>query len=361
MNVITVNTSSKQYDVCIGFGVLSELQSKLDSLVPKVSKILIITDDQVAPLYLEEVLLNCSKKNKIEHFIIPHGEKSKSFAIYENCLTYCFDVQLDRNSLIIALGGGVVGDLAGFVAATYMRGIRFIQLPTTLLAHDSAIGGKVAINLPKAKNIVGAFYQPELVLYELNFLTTLPIEEWRSGFAEISKEAMISSNDNLNWLMDHILSLEELDDELVEKCVTMGIRVKNELVSKDERETGERAFLNLGHTLGHAIEAYLGYAKTTHGEAIAFGTLFSIYLSEQFFKVDLRFNEILNWYNRLNYPVYSKLELEPILNLMKQDKKNIDLKIKYIILKSFGDPVICELEEDFIKENLDRFLKQIIS
>ncbi|PGS48879.1 3-dehydroquinate synthase [Bacillus sp. AFS041924] len=361
MNVITVKTSSKQYDVCIGYGVLSHLQSMLDNLVPKVSKILIITDDQVAPIYLEKVKQNCNEANKVEEFIIPNGEKSKSFAVYEDCLTYCFDVQLDRNSLIIALGGGVVGDLAGFVAASYMRGIRFIQLPTTLLAHDSAIGGKVAINLPKAKNIVGAFYQPELVLYELSFLSTLPIAEWRSGFAEISKEAMISSTDNLNWLMNRIHSLEKLEDEFVEKCVTIGISVKNKIVSKDEKENGERAFLNLGHTLGHAIEAYLGYAKTTHGEAIAFGTLFSIYLSEQFFDIDLKFDEILKWYNQLDYPVYSNLELETIVHLMKQDKKNIDLKIKYILLKNYGNPVIVELEEDFIKENLDRFIKQIIS
>ncbi|QKE71820.1 3-dehydroquinate synthase [Arthrobacter citreus] len=361
MNVITVKTSSKQYDVCIGYGVLSHLQSKLESLVPKVSKILIITDDQVAPYYLEEVKQNCLHVNTVEQYVIPHGEKSKSFAIYEDCLTYCFDIQLDRNSLILALGGGVVGDLAGFVAATYMRGIRFIQMPTTLLAHDSAIGGKVAINLPKAKNIVGAFYQPELVLYELNFLTTLPIEEWRSGFAEVSKEAMISSIENLNWLMEHIHSLGNLENELIEKCVTMGISVKNEIVSKDERENGERAFLNLGHTLGHAIEAYLGYAKTTHGEAIAFGTLFSIYLSEQYFKIDLKYDEILRWYKQLEYPVYTNLEIESVVNLMKQDKKNIDLKIKYILLMNYGNPVTCELEEEFIKENLDSFLKQILS
>lgn len=359
MKEITVKTNSKQYNVCIGYGILSHLQSMLKNLVPKVSKILIITDDHVAPLYLEEVKINCSNSIKIEQFIIPNGEKSKGFSTYEECLTYCFDIQLDRNSLVIALGGGVVGDLAGFVAATYMRGVRFIQMPTTLLAHDSAIGGKVAINLPKAKNIIGAFYQPEFVLYELDFLKTLPIHEWRSGFAEISKEAMISSVDHLNWLMNNIQSLENIDKDLVEQCVTLGISVKNEIVSKDEKETGIRAFLNLGHTLGHAIEAFLGYAKTTHGEAIAFGTLFAIYLSEQYFKIDLKYNDIQNWYKQLNYPIYSNLDINTIVNLMKQDKKNIDLKINYILLKDYGSPIINELDENYIKDSLERFLLQL--
>lgn len=359
MNVITVNTSSKQYNVCIGYGILENLQLLIESFSPKVSKILIISDDQVAPLYLNEVKNEFNHTMHVESFIIPHGEESKSFLIYERCLTHCFECKLDRNSLIIALGGGVVGDLAGFVSATYMRGIRFIQLPTTLLAHDSAIGGKVAINLPKAKNIVGAFYQPELVLYELNFLKSLPLTEWRSGFAEIIKEALISSRENSNWLMDSIRSLEELEDHLIEKCVIMGIDVKNQIVSADERENGVRAYLNLGHTLGHAIEAYLGYSKTTHGEAIAFGTLFAIYLSENYFGKDLSFSSLLAWFKELNFPFYQELDLEEILSLMKQDKKNIDLKINYVLLKDIGNPIMCKLDENYIKEQLSRFLSVV--
>lgn len=357
MEVIAVNTSSKHYNVCIGFGILNNLQSMIESFTPKVSKILVITDDHVAPYYLEEV-----KKyiTNFEEYIIPSGEQSKSFTFYEKCLAKCFDSKLDRNSLIIALGGGVVGDLAGFVAATYMRGIRFIQMPTTLLAHDSAIGGKVAINLPAAKNIVGAFYQPELVLYELRFLDSLPIKEWRSGFAEIIKEALISSKDNISWLMKRINQLENLDKHLIEQCVTMGIQVKNQIVSKDERESGIRAYLNLGHTLGHAIEAHLGYSSTTHGEAIAFGTLFSIFMSEQLFEVDLSFSEIVQWFKQLDYPFYTDLHTDSIIQLMKQDKKNIDLKINYVLLKDFGNPVLCELDEIYIKEQLNRFLSVLI-
>ncbi|WP_430510239.1 3-dehydroquinate synthase [Gottfriedia solisilvae] len=356
MEVIAVNTSSKQYNVCIGFDILNGLQSMIEGFSPKVSKILIITDDHVAPYYLEEVKKQLSN---FDEYIIPSGEQSKSFTYYEKCLVKCFESKLDRNSLIIALGGGVVGDLAGFVAATYMRGIRFVQMPTTLLAHDSAIGGKVAINLPAAKNIVGAFYQPELVLYELNFLQSLPIKEWRSGFAEIIKEALISSKDNISWLMNQIHHLENLDQHVIEKCVLMGIQVKNQIVSKDERESGIRAYLNLGHTLGHAIEAYLGYSKTTHGEAIAFGTLFAVYMSEQLFEVDLSFQELVQWFKQLNYPFYMDLETESIIQLMKQDKKNIDLKINYVLLKDFGKPILCELDEHVIKEQLNRFLTML--
>ncbi|MET3195448.1 3-dehydroquinate synthase [Bacillus sp. OAE603] len=356
MEVIAVNTSSKQYNVCIGFGILSGLQSMIEGFSPKVSKILIITDDHVAPYYLEEVKKQISN---FDEYIIPSGEQSKSFTYYEKCLAKCFESKLDRNSLIIALGGGVVGDLAGFVAATYMRGIRFVQMPTTLLAHDSAIGGKVAINLPAAKNIVGAFYQPELVLYELNFLQSLPIKEWRSGFAEIIKEALISSKDNISWLMNQIHHLENLDQHVIEQCVLMGIQVKNQIVSKDERESGIRAYLNLGHTLGHAIEAYFGYSKTTHGEAIAFGTLFAVYMSEKLFEVDLSFQELVQWFKQLNYPFYMDLETESIIQLMKQDKKNIDLKINYVLLKDFGKPILCELDEHVIKEQLNRFLTML--
>ncbi|WP_088044143.1 3-dehydroquinate synthase [Bacillus sp. EAC] len=360
MNRITVKTSSKQYDVCIGYGILSNLQSIIENFSPKVSKIVIISDDNVANYYLEDVKNQVAHLTNTDSYNFPNGERSKNFAIYEKCLEFCFESKLDRNSLIIALGGGVVGDLAGFVAATYMRGIRFIQIPTTLLAHDSAIGGKVAINLPKAKNIVGAFYQPELVLYELNFLNTLPIEEWRSGFAEIIKEALISSKENTKWLINSIQSLENLEPNLIEKCVEMGISVKNQIVSEDERENGVRAFLNLGHTLGHAIEAYLGYTKTTHGEAIAFGTLFSIYLSEKLFETDLSFALFLSWFKKLDYPVYLNLDIPSIIELMKQDKKNVEQKINYVLLKDFGVPKICEVEESVLKDQLKCFLTEII-
>lgn len=358
MEVITVNTSTKQYDVCIGFGAIEHLQSIINNLTPKVSRVLIITDDIVSNTYLGEIRLQLQHL-KTEAFIIPHGEKSKSFEVYENSLEYAFEQKLDRNSLILALGGGVVGDLAGFVAASYMRGIRFIQIPTTLLAHDSAIGGKVAINLSKAKNIVGAFYQPEAVLYDLNFLRTLPQTEWRSGFAEIIKEAMISSKEKLIWLMNAIHSLENLDNKLVEQFITMGIQVKNKIVSEDEKENGVRAYLNLGHTLGHAIEAFLGYSKTTHGEAIAYGTLFSIYLSEKYFETNLSFSEILTWYKQLNYPFYQNLSSDQLIDLMKQDKKSVDLHINYILLEEFGLPRICKLDEKFIKVHLENFFKEV--
>ena len=195
------------------------------------------------------------------------------------------DFKLDRHSLILALGGGAVGDLSGFVAATFMRGIPFIQIPTTILAHDSAVGGKVAINHPAGKNMIGAFYQPEAVVYDIDFLKSLPEHEIRSGFAEVIKHGLIQDPSFYHWLKENILSIDMMiSDENLIHFLSRGVEIKSAIVEEDEKETGIRAYLNFGHTLGHAIEAELGYGKLTHGEAVVIGMLYALQLSEKYLK-----------------------------------------------------------------------------
>jgi len=353
---LQINTKSKKYFITIGYDILHTLPQIISGLSPKITKILIITDTNVAVNYLDEVKSKLTNQFDVLDFIIPNGEQSKSMMMFEKCSSYALASHLDRNSLIIALGGGVVGDLAGFVAATYMRGIRFIQVPTTLLAHDSAVGGKVAINLPLGKNVVGAFYQPEHVLYHLNFLETLPISEMRSGFAEISKEAMLSSEEEVKWLMEHVKQISDLEQNILKQILNMGVRIKNNIVSTDEKEKGIRAFLNLGHTLGHAVEAHLGYSVISHGDGVAFGTLFALYVSEKLFDVDLNFDEIRKWYNQLGFPLFTNIDIPEVIQLMKHDKKNIGDSVRFILLKEFGQAELHEIELENIHTLLNNFL-----
>jgi 3-dehydroquinate synthase len=353
---LQINTKSKNYFITIGYDILHTLPQIINGLSPKITKILIITDTNVAVNYLDEVKSKLTDQFDVLDFIIPSGEQSKSMMMFEKCSSYALSSHLDRNSLIIALGGGVVGDLAGFVAATFMRGIRFIQVPTTLLAHDSAVGGKVAINLPLGKNVVGAFYQPEHVLYHLNFLETLPITEMRSGFAEISKEAMLSSKEEVKWLMDHVKQIADLEQNILKQILKMGVQIKNNIVSTDEKEKGIRAFLNLGHTLGHALEAHLGYSVISHGDGVAFGTLFAIFISEKIYGVDLQFENIRKWYSQLGFPIFTNIDTEEIIQLMKHDKKNIGNRIRFILLKEYGQAELHEIEQEKIHTLLKNFL-----
>jgi 3-dehydroquinate synthase len=354
---IQINTNSKNYSVTVGYDILHRLPHLINGLSPKITKLLIVTDTNVAANFLDEVKIILSNQFEVLDFIIPSGEQSKSMEIFEKCHTFALSSHLDRSSLIIALGGGVVGDLAGFVAATFMRGIRFIQVPTTLLAHDSAVGGKVAINLPLGKNVVGAFYQPEHVLFHLNFLETLPENEMRSGFAEIIKEAMLSTKEEVIWLKESVKSFTDLERDKLKRILKMGIEVKNKIVSADEKEKGTRAFLNLGHTLGHALEAHLGYSVISHGDGVAFGTLFALFVSEKVYGVNLHFEEIRSWYDELGYPIFTNIDIEEVIQLMKHDKKNIGDSIRFILLKEFGQADIQPIDQRKIKNLLVDFLK----
>jgi 3-dehydroquinate synthase len=352
MEKIRINTESKNYSVFIGHGVIAELPLFLKS-INQLSQIMIVTDRQVSQLHLSglmEVLkdFNCST------FIAPVGEAAKTFDVYYQALGFALEHKLDRNSILLAFGGGAIGDLGGFIAATYMRGIRFIQIPTTILAHDSAVGGKVAINHPVGKNMIGSFYQPESVFYDLSYISTLSIKEKRSGFAELIKHALIDDNSFYVSLTKDIQSLESLNSKMLQTLLSKGIKVKAEIVSNDEKELGQRAFLNFGHTLGHAIEAEVGYGKITHGEAVVIGMIFALRLSMEILNLSFDLNGFMNWLHKLGYKtdIPSELKTTDLVKRMKQDKKAHKEEIRMVLLSDIGQPVLKSISEEVILQSL---------
>lgn len=356
MNTITIKTQSKEYLSMIGHGASELLAPFLKEKFPNVTKILIITDENIAKLHLAEFERKVAGFDFIT-YVVPGGEKAKTFDVYYQLLTYCLEQKLDRKSLLLSFGGGAVGDVSGFVAGTFMRGIPFIQIPTTILAHDSAVGGKVAINHPLGKNMIGVFHQPEAVIYDLDYLETLTLVEKRSGFAEVVKEALISDKYFYEWLITNITSLESLQSEQLAYFLSEAMKIKGQIVSEDERETGVRAYLNLGHTLGHAIEAELGYGNITHGEAVAIGTIFSIELSQELLGFDFDRQKLVQWLKGLGYmtELPKHLDSQNLINRMKLDKKSIGQKVNFVLLEKIGMPKIVEIEDAFLLKKLEEF------
>ena len=354
-----IETSTKSYPVYIGHGIVPILEELWNRAEVKYTSVMVITDETVANLHLSSF----RERAGVGHFfekVVPSGEMAKTFDVYYDCLSAALENKLDRKSLIIAFGGGAVGDLAGFVAATFMRGIRFIQVPTTILAHDSAVGGKVAINHPLGKNMVGAFHQPEAVIYDLDFIESLPEKEIRSGFAEVIKHSLISDEGFYNWLREEIRSLKTIKQAHMLEFLTKGIQIKGSVVAMDERETGVRAHLNFGHTLGHAIEAEAGYGKVTHGEAVAIGMLFALQLSREEYKLDFNLEEFKIWLQSLGYKTSlpSGLSIDSLLVRMKQDKKTVGNSVRYVLLKQIGEPQVSEVEESVLLSSLRKFKEE---
>lgn len=350
METLTISTATKTYPVMIGNGLRHQLGGLLNELPHSYSSLLVITDDVVEGSYLTDVLLALECYEHVDHYILPHGEQAKSFQTFYDCQSFALEKGFDRRSAILALGGGVVGDLAGFVAATFMRGIGFIQLPTTLLAHDSSVGGKTAVNHSLGKNMIGAFYQPDAVIYDTETLATLPDQEWRSGFAEIVKHGLIGDKSLYDLLRREITSKEELKSFPYETILKRAISVKADIVGEDEKEAGIRAHLNFGHTLGHAIEAEMGYGKITHGEAVAIGMIFAMKLSEQYYGISLPVNELKDWLENLGYEVSvpSGLSRNALLQRMKRDKKSVQDKIRFVLMKEIGSVETVQVEDSLI-------------
>ncbi|PFN75803.1 3-dehydroquinate synthase [Bacillus sp. AFS076308] len=356
METIQIQTESKEYPVFVGEGCRNELPVFLTNHFPDLTRILIITDETVAKLHLE-TLLQVLKPWEPIMFTAPAGEKAKTFEVYYDALTTALASRLDRKSVVLSFGGGAVGDLTGFVAASFMRGIPFIQVPTTILAHDSAVGGKVAINHPLGKNMIGAFYQPEAVFYDLELLNTLPIHEIRSGFAEVIKHALIADPHFYDWLRLNIHNLNAITKEQLSASLVQGIKIKNKFVSQDEKETGIRAFLNLGHTLGHAIEAEMGYGNFTHGEAVMIGTIFALKLSNNLLGLSFNISEFIDWVTELGYEttVPKQLSFESLIAKMRQDKKSVGDAIRFVLLEQVGHPLLQEVSEEVLWQELTRF------
>jgi len=274
MTTVHVPLGERSYDIQILPGALHRLGVHLAAALPRVRRALLITDETVAPHYLQPALHALAAAGiTAAGASVPAGEGAKSLSEAARLYEACLDAGLERSGVVIALGGGVVGDLAGFIAATYLRGVAFVQVPTTLLAMvDASVGGKVAVDLPRGKNLVGAFHQPRLVLIDPQVLSTLPPRQVSAGLAEVVKHGVIRDAGFLTWLEDHAESVLALQAGVLEHLIATNCRIKASVVAADEREeTGLRAMLNFGHTTGHAIEAVQGYGGWLHGEAVAAG------------------------------------------------------------------------------------------
>ncbi len=269
MDKITVDLGSRSYPISIGENLLA--QSELFSVAITGKKVMIVTNDIVAPLYLE-ACKNSLQQFTIDEVILPDGEKHKNLATFETILSALLDKKHARDTTVIALGGGVIGDMAGFAASCYQRGVPFIQVPTTVLSQvDSSVGGKTAVNHPLGKNMIGAFYQPQSVIIDIDCLKTLPQREFAAGMAEVIKYGIIYDADFFQWLEESVAEIKALQPQAITYMIRRCCEIKAEIVAQDEKEHGIRALLNLGHTFGHAIEAEQGYGNWLHGEAVAAG------------------------------------------------------------------------------------------
>ncbi|PPA71263.1 3-dehydroquinate synthase [Jeotgalibacillus proteolyticus] len=342
MGTIQIKTERSSYPVILEEGAIKKLPARIRELQPEVTSILYIIDKTVHTLHHDYIKEFYPEHKNIHVYIIPSGESAKSFKVYEDVLGFALKAGLDRHSLIVACGGGATGDLAGFVAASYMRGIRFIQVPTTILAHDSAVGGKVAINHSLGKNMVGSFHQPSAVIYDIHFLTSLPDEEIKSGFAEVIKHAIIADHDWLQELMETMPSFTSLTSQKLEIFLKKGIEVKAGIVEQDEKELGIRAFLNFGHTYGHAIEAWAGYSKWSHGASVMVGMIYALLLSSRLKNLSFETTSFINWIKELGYEIVPPEDaaFEDLLTLMRKDKKTIANEIRFVLLEEIGQPVV---------------------
>lgn len=354
MRVTKIHSASNTYHVYVG----ENLRYEVSNFLPKeYTSVLIITDKTVEKHYLESVK-NGISHNRVFTSIISVGEKAKTIDTFYQLHTDAIKYGLDRESLIIALGGGVVGDVAGFVAATYMRGIDFVQMPTTILAHDSSVGGKVAINHEQGKNLIGNFYPPAAVIYDVQTLNTLDNKEVRSGYAELVKEALIADEDFFYSLLESDLS--KLSNQVLADQINRGIEIKASVVEVDEREAGVRKHLNLGHTLGHALESLLGYGARTHGELVAIGLLFAIRVSEKVFSINLPYNQLLEWLKINNFPLQlPNFNTQHIIDKMKLDKKTVGNSIQMVLLRGIAQPAIVEINDEDLFFYIESFMQDL--
>jgi 3-dehydroquinate synthase len=360
MRELNVELGERSYPIYIGEGVLNNIAEMfVKHRISKLSPILLVTDANVAKVHLEPVMALLTQGGfQVTSFVVAAGEKSKSLAVFQELITAALEAGLDRKSTVVALGGGVVGDLAGYAAASYMRGITFVQIPTTILAHDSSVGGKVAVNHPSAKNIIGAFHQPAMVLYDIATLLTLPEREVRAGLAEVIKHGFIRSADFVSWVDENAAKLLELDSKALEYALYQGCLIKSIVVSQDERENDLRAILNLGHTIGHALEAVAGYNELLHGEAISIGMVGAAMLSGQLGYPAHIYTETKRILQKLGLPVKlpQHYEIDRIMTAMMHDKKFDSGRMTFIVATEIGQ---VEISNQVTVEQVRTVLAQL--
>nr|WP_312576481.1 3-dehydroquinate synthase [Sedimentibacter sp.] len=354
MTILNMNLQAKKYDILIEKGIFKNIGFEIKKIYCGV-RIAVITDKNIYTLY--GVTMNSSLVNygfKPNFIVVEPGEKSKSMKMLEHIYTRLIESKITRGDMIIALGGGVIGDLGGFAASTYLRGVDYVQIPTSLLAQiDSSIGGKVAVNLAQGKNLIGSFYHPKKVLIDPSLINSLSSEFIRDGLGEVIKYACIKNSDFYE-LLDSIKSRDELLNKIEEIVVTC-CNIKKEIVEQDERDTGIRMILNFGHTIGHVIEKYYNYEVYTHGEAVAIGMYYITQKSEALGYTELGTSEkikklLLNFNIEYSFP---DIDIGHVSRLVTLDKKNISGTINLILLKKIGEAFIDQIP---IK-NIDNFLQ----
>jgi shikimate kinase/3-dehydroquinate synthase len=356
MQTVRIALGERAYDIHIGADLLA--RAELISGVLPHPRAAVVSNTTVAPLYLEQVCAGLRGANvDVVSVVLPDGEAYKNWETLQLVFDALLANRCDRQTTVIALGGGVVGDIAGFAAATYQRGVPFIQIPTTLLAQvDSSVGGKTGINHPLGKNMIGAFHQPLVVVADTGTLRSLPDRELRAGIAEIIKHGAIRDATFFAWLEANMAALLAREPAALAHAVRRSVEIKAEVVALDERETGPRALLNFGHTFGHAIETGLGYGEWLHGEAVAAGMVMAADLSCRIGGLDAADRDRLRaLVNRAGLPVAPPPDLDPerIRSLMGVDKKAKAGRIRLILLESLGTATIAaEPPEDVLRATL---------
>ncbi len=356
--VVTVGIPGRRYDVVIGAGLLGSTGSLLVEILGK-RNVAVISDQSVASLFGEQVLGSLRDAGcEATLLTVAPGEASKSWETAGDLLERLAAAGMDRESVVVALGGGVVGDLAGFCAGVYMRGVPFVQVPTTLLAQvDSSVGGKTAVDLRAGKNLAGVFVQPSLVVADTSTMTSLPRSEWRSGLAEVVKSGLLDGESLVEWMESNAEKLAIGDDEAVAHAVQACVAFKGRIVVADEREQGQREWLNYGHTLGHAIEKVAGYGTFTHGAAVAEGMRFAARLAERIAGASPEFTarqeRLLDAVGLQR--IGGGFDADAIRSAMSSDKKSRGGVPRFVLLVRPGEVMVTRVEEQILAEELARW------
>ena len=356
LKILEIRDDNKKiYDICFDSS-FEHLEDELRKIGISERKVCIITDTNVAPLYLNVIENICKNiTSKVVSFVFEAGEASKNLSVIEKIYEKLILEKFDRKDYLIALGGGVTGDMTGYSAATYLRGISFIQIPTSLLAQvDSSIGGKTGVDFYQYKNMVGAFHQPSLVYINLNTLKTLNNREFSAGMSEVIKHGLIKDKNYYDWIKNHKTQIISREYEVLEEMVYKSCLIKGEVVEHDPKEQGERALLNFGHTVGHAVEKLMNF-NWLHGECVAIGSIASAFISlNKGWISQSEFDDIQITFDSFSLPLKADgMDAKDILNTTKSDKKMDAGKVKFILLESIGNAVIYqELSDQEILEGI---------
>lgn len=358
MDRITVNLGERSYPISIGAGLFSD-PAYLSQFLSTKQKVVVISNETVAPLYADKILSQLEQLGCDASLLeLPDGEQYKSLDTFNEVMTYLLEGNYSRDVALIALGGGVIGDLVGFAASCYQRGVDFIQMPTTLLSQvDSSVGGKTAVNHPLGKNMIGAFYQPKSVVIDIDCLSTLPEKEFAAGIAEVIKYGIIYDGEFFSWLEENLDKLYALDEQALTYAISKCCQIKAEVVALDEKESGIRALLNLGHTFGHAIEAELGYGKWLHGEAVSAGTVMAAKTAEyQGLITQQQVERIVSILKKAKLPIHTpeSMSFDDFMRHMMRDKKVLAGELRLVLPTSIGTAeVVKNVPESVIEDAID--------